>query len=124
MASRSGANARPHVSQFEQLNEDVTTALEPTLKSVEAAQKRLAGLEQAVKALQGNPSALPAVQKEYVLEALEALADIRDTAALDIRALAMWATDGRGKPLGISETAAASRIGASNSTITRWNKAE
>ena len=123
MSSRQGANSRPHISHLELLSDDVTTATAETFKSVEDARAHLDELAQGVKALAKNQRVKGVVNREYVLEALKELAEIRDAAAEDIRALAIWTTVGDGRDLGITETKVAGVIGASNSTVNRWNKA-
>lgn len=123
MASRPGMNQRPHIAQLEALMDDVTRATSATLLAAEEARARLEPIAQAVKALDASPEAQLPVVRQYILTAFDALASIRDTASLDIRALALWATAERQQALGITETGVAAIIGGSNSTITRWNAA-
>lgn len=123
MSSRQGANSRPHISDLELLSKDVSKATRATFKAADEAQERLDALSKGIEALSKNPKAQRSLNKEFVFEALDALAEIRDAASGDIRALAMWATGGDGQELGITETRIAGIIGASNSTVNRWNRA-
>lgn len=122
MAARPGANSAPLMHVKEMLDDNPGDALYRTLQAVENAKDELAGLQLALEAVKKTPAAQVAVTREFVVTALEHLANIRDIASSDLRALAIWAT-GSPNDLGLTENRVAEIIGASNTTITRWNKA-
>lgn len=121
MASRPGANERPHAADMEALSADVTSAPQRTFRTASQAASSLEAIAQAIHALNNVPEAQIPVTREYVIATLRELARVRDAATLDIRALAIWATSDAQSNLGLTETGVASLIGSSNSTVNRWN---